>query len=87
MVPISDRDLQLARRLPDDIIQAGGGSVAHRLVELVGQHWGQHEMRARAELVEALLPIVEPLLEAGARVTNRERGVCEAIVLKWLERQ
>jgi hypothetical protein len=87
MVPISDRDLQLARRLPDDIIQAGGGSAAHRLVELVGENWGQYEMRARAELVEALLPIVEPLLEPGAKATDRERGVCQAVVLKWLERQ
>ncbi len=87
MAQISDRDLELARQLPDDFVGAGGGSAAHRLIELVGENWVRYRISARAELVEALLPILEPLLASRAKVTDRERGVCAAIVAKWLERQ
>ena len=87
MAQVSDRDLQLARQRPDDFVEAGGGSAAHGLIELVGENWVRYQMKARAELVEALLPILEPLLESGAKVTDREQGVCAAIVAKWMERQ
>ena len=72
MAQISDRDLELARQLPDDFVEAGGGDAAYRLIELVGENWVRSEIMARAELVEALLPILEPLHEAGARVTDQE---------------
>ena len=55
-------------KLPDDFVEAGGGSAAHRLVELVGENWVEYEIKARAELVEALLPILEPLLKSRAVV-------------------
>ena len=59
----------------------------YRLIELMGENWVRCEIKARAELVEALLPILEPLLEAGAMVTDQERGVCMAIVARWMQRQ
>ncbi|UCG87689.1 MAG: hypothetical protein JSW71_03835 [Gemmatimonadota bacterium] len=84
---MSDHDLQLARRLPDDFVAGSGGSAAHRLIEIVGENWVRYQIKARTELVEALLPILEPLLKPGARVSDRDRGVCEAIVAKWIGRQ
>ncbi len=87
MAQISDHDLELARQLPDDFVTAGGGDAAYRIIELVGEHWVRFAITARVELIAALRPILEPLLESGAKVSDRERGVCEAIVAKWLERQ
>jgi len=83
----TDRELELAHRLPDDFVEGGGGSAVQSLIELVGENWDRFAIGTRAELVEALLPILDPLLESGAEVTDRERGVCEAIVAKWMQRQ
>ena len=79
MAHVSDRDLELARRLPDDFTEGGSGSAVHRLIELVGENWVRYEIKARTELVEALLPILERLLEPGAKVTDLERGVSKGI--------
>jgi hypothetical protein len=83
----TDRDLELARRVPDGVVAAGSGDAAQRLIEIVGENWMRFPMTARAELVEALLPVLEPLVRQAAEVTDRERGICEAIVAKWMERQ
>jgi hypothetical protein len=82
----TDRDLELARKLPDDFLAARGGS-AQRLIEIVGDNWIRFPMNARAELVEALLPVVEAVLKREAGARDQDRGVCEAIVAKWMERQ
>ena len=87
MARITDGDIALARRLPDDFVAGGGGSAIQRLIEIVGQNWARLQMKARAELVEVLLPILEPLLAPGARVSRRDRDVCEAIVTEWIELQ
>ncbi len=39
LAQVSDRDLELARRLPDDLAEGGSGSAAHRLIELVCENW------------------------------------------------
>ena len=87
MARIHDRDLELARQLPDDFVVAGHGSAAYRLIEIVRENWAKHEIKARLELVDALLPVLEPLLEVGARVTEEKRLLCKVIVAKWMERQ
>ena len=81
MARIHDRDLDLARQLPDYFV-AGSGSAALRLIEIVRENWARYEIKARAELVDTLLPILEPLLEAGARVTEEKRLLCKVIVAK-----
>jgi len=87
MAKVSDHDLELARQLPDNFVVTGGGSAAYRHIELVGENWVRYQIKPRAELVEALLPIVEPLLEPGVEITSRDRGVCEMIVAVWMARQ
>jgi hypothetical protein len=83
----TDHDLELARRVPDDVVAAGSGDAAQRLIEIVGENWMRFPITARAELVEALLPVLEPLVRQAAKVADEQRGVCEAIVAQWMERQ
>lgn len=85
MCPISDRDLELARSLPDDLVAGGGGSAAHRLIEIVGENWVRFGILQRAELVDGLLPILEGLLHSGGGVTDAHRDACQATVTKWIE--
>ncbi len=86
MGKVSDSDRELARGLPDEFLRGSGVSV-NRVVELVSAHWGSHDKPARAELAQALLPILEELFYAGAYVTDGQRDLCEGVVTVWLERQ
>jgi hypothetical protein len=45
------------------------------------------DARPRAELAEALLPILERLLEPGKEVTNADRDLCEEVVASWVARR
>jgi hypothetical protein len=82
----TDSDRDLARRLPDEFVKCRG-SEADCVIELVEQYWSSYGTISRAHLVEALMPILGKLCEPGAQVTDRDRGVCEAIVATWLGRQ
>jgi hypothetical protein len=84
MADITDRDLDLARQLPDEFVAAGHASAAQRLIEIVLENWGRFGIRQRAELVDALLPLLTPLLEPGVRVTDSVRDACRATVAKWI---
>ena len=86
MGEVSRSDRALARGLPDEFLRGSGVSV-NRVVGLVNAHWGSHDNPARAELAQALLPILEELLYAGAYVTDGHRDLCEGVVTVWLERQ
>lgn len=86
MGEVSDSDRELARGLPDEFLRGSGVSV-NRVVELVSAHWGSHDNPVRAELTQALLPILEELLYTGAYVTDGHRDLCEGVVTVWLERQ
>ncbi len=86
MGKVSDRDREIARGLPDEFLR-GSGISGNRVVGLVSTHWGSHDDPARAELAQALLPILEELFHAEAYVTDGHRDLCEGVVTVWLERR
>ncbi len=86
MGKVSDRDRGIARGLPDEFLR-GSGISGNRVVRLVNAHWGSYDGPARAELAQALLPILEELFHAGAYVTDGHRDLCEGVVTVWLEEQ
>ena len=57
----------------------------YRVQQLVHRNWPSHSEDDRRRLVQELRPILEPLAEPGAEVTDAEREQCETIVMRWLE--
>jgi len=86
MTQFSDHDREMARSMPDEFLILSGNPI-DRLVEFVGRTWGTHDLGARAQLAQALLPIVLPLAECEVDVTDQQRDLCEAIVATWLARR
>jgi len=84
---VSDRDHEVARQLPDLFVKSSITGTEARVIELVSQYWMSYNAGARAELVEALLPLLTPLLEPGAVVSDQERDACEYVVVIWVARQ
>ncbi|UCG86054.1 MAG: hypothetical protein JSW71_19445 [Gemmatimonadota bacterium] len=82
---IGQEDRWCARRLPDDFVSRPGEGSA-RLRDVVKENWWGHDCNDRAQLVEALLPILSDLLRPGACVTEEHRDLCEGIVDAWLTR-
>ncbi|UCG89137.1 MAG: hypothetical protein JSW71_11605 [Gemmatimonadota bacterium] len=84
---VSGRDRDAARQLPDRFVKFPIGEAKTRITELVSQYWMSYDAWARAQLVEALLPLLKPLLESGAVVSDQERDLCEGIVASWVAGQ
>jgi hypothetical protein len=76
-------DRQIAQRLPDEFAQAGGGAI-DRITGLINRHWAHRSGSDRADLAEALLPILGELLEPGTPVTDEHRHCCEQVVTDWV---
>ena len=87
MAVVSDRDHEVARQLPDLFVKSPIAGTETRVIELVSQYWMSYDAGARVELVEALLPLLKPLLEPGAVVSDQERDACEYVVAIWVARQ
>jgi hypothetical protein len=83
---ISVQDRSAAQQLPDEFL-ALEGDAPSRVVQLVSRHWGQYEEKPRAQLSEALLPILEKLLGQGTQVGEEHRDLCEGLVAAWIFRQ
>ncbi|UCG88217.1 MAG: hypothetical protein JSW71_06640 [Gemmatimonadota bacterium] len=83
---ISVEDTWYAKRLPDDFIGRSGDAFS-RITQIVNENWWQHEGVALTRLVEALLPVLEPLENGGERVLDKYRGKCVDVVEKWLAGQ
>ena len=83
---VPDRDLAIASQLPDEFLQESGESL-DRIVRLVNRYWPEFEYVARADLVQALLPIMLDMLAVGEMTTTVHRRLCEAVVAVWLKRQ
>ncbi len=86
MTQASDRDRKLARGLPAAFRQCTGAPV-DRVVSLVMGHWGSHSPSDRAELAQALLPILEGLVQPGVTIIPLQSDLCENVVTVWLERK
>ena len=84
---VSDRDHEKARQLPDRFVKFPVGEASERIMELVSQHWKSYKAYARMDLAEALVLILEPLLEPGAVVSDRERELCDDAITKWVAAQ
>ncbi|UCG88597.1 MAG: hypothetical protein JSW71_08675 [Gemmatimonadota bacterium] len=84
---MSDRDREAARQLPDRFLKSPIAGAEARVIELVSQYWMSYDAAARAELVEALLPLLKPLLKADAVVGDQKRDACEYVVAIWVARQ
>jgi len=87
MATVSERDREMARRLPDEFLNTSEVDALDRVVQLVAHYWGYHKDTARAELVRVLLPTLRRLLEPGIEPTAVDRDVCEAMVASWLAGQ
>jgi hypothetical protein len=76
-------DGDVARRMPDDFI-ALDAVPSYRVMQIVRRHWPQHTEADRQRLVSVLRPLLEPLAEPGATITEDIRALCEAAVRTWL---
>lgn len=85
MAVMTDDDRWLARRLPDDFVNRGGDSYS-RVSKIVAENWWEYSGRALTELIEMLLPILEPIRSQGG-VTDALRSECESTVAAWLASQ
>ena len=85
MAVVSDRDRQLARRLPDEFLM-WPARPRERVAELVSAHWMSYDAQPRRELAQALPPVLEELAEPGREATD-PRDLCETIVAVWVARQ
>jgi hypothetical protein len=83
---VPDRDLEAARRLPTEFLSLSGAPL-DRVIELVNRHWDAYGQRSRAELVQALLPVLLDMLNQGPAAAEPYPGLCEGIVATWLKRQ
>lgn len=86
MTQVSDRDRKLARGLPAAFRKCTGAPV-DRVVSLVIGHWESYDPSDRAELAQALLPILEDLVQPGVHIIPEHSDLCENVVTVWLESQ
>jgi hypothetical protein len=87
MATVTERDREMARRLPDEFLESPDVEAIDRVVQLVAHYWGYHKDTARADLVRVLLPTLRRLLEPEIEPTAVDRDVCEAMVASWLAGQ
>jgi hypothetical protein len=83
---VPDHDLAIANQLPDEFLRESGESL-DRVVQLVNRHWSDFDYSARADLVQALLPVMLDMLAADTGATAVHRRLCEAVVAVWQKRQ
>ena len=88
MAEVSDQDRECARRLPDEFVQMldlplFGASVISGLID---KRWISYPAKAKQEFAAILEPILEPLTEKDATVTDELRQQCEVALAQWIER-
>jgi hypothetical protein len=80
---MTSEDQWYADRIPDDFVAASGDTIS-RISRIVTENWWQHGADSLAQLVEPLLPILEPLASTGGEVSESHREQCRSIVERWL---
>jgi len=84
---VSDADLVLARTLPEEFLR-GRGEPEDLLIDLINRHWGGgFDAIARAQLAQALLPLLLDMTNRRDAEMDVYRGLCEGVVATWLRRQ
>src|SRR3989338_7291019 len=79
-------DRATARELPEEFLQSGGTSI-ERALSLVLRHWGSYPPGHQRQLAQALVALLEPLLNAPPRtVPEALREECARVVALWEER-
>ena len=79
-------DRATARELPEEFLQSGGTSI-ERALSLVLRYWGSYPPGHQRQLAQALVALLEPLLNAPSRtVPEALREECARIVALWEER-
>ena len=78
-------DIPCLRELPNAFLRAEG-TAQERVLRLVDRCWADYSERQRRELTQALLALLQPLLDDGRAADNRIRERCEAAVSQWLVR-
>ena len=53
---------------------------------MINRYWAAYAEPARGELAQALLPVLEELVEPGAPVTEQHRERCVKVVVDWTDR-
>jgi len=76
----------VGRRLPEAFLERDGSALA-RTAALLDHHFPFSPLPARQDLIQELVPLLSPLLEPGAAVTEEIRRECERTVTRWLEGQ
>ena len=72
-----------ARQIPEEFLQARGTPV-ERILRTVYRHWGAYPEGERRQLAQALLALLEPLLNAPlGTVPENLRKECERVVSEW----
>ena len=89
MTVVSNHDRECARLLPDDFVrmQRVPISAVNVIRSLIVLCWMSYPAQAKRELAEILEPILEPLTEKDATVTDELRQQCEEAVVQWIEQQ
>lgn len=82
---VPDRDLEIARQLPEEFLR-GSGDPLDRVVRMVNRYYSGFDFSARADLVQALLPVMLDMLADGGGATTVHRRLCEAVVAVWRKR-
>jgi hypothetical protein len=76
-------DYWFAMRLPDDFA-ARPGNAFSRLWKVVTENWSDYEGLELTRLMELLFPVLEPLTETDAVISDELRGRCVDLVDRWL---
>ena len=75
-----------AKRLPDDFV-ARSGDAFSRITQIVNENWWEYDGVSLTHLVEALLPVLEPLETGSEKVLDEYRRKCVEVVEEWLAGQ
>jgi hypothetical protein len=86
MAQITAADRSAAQHLPDAFRELSDDALS-RVVELVTRYWDDFDAQPRARLAEALLPLLEKLLDPDAGITEEDHDLCEGIVGSWIFRR
>jgi hypothetical protein len=75
-------DKSYAKRLPDDFVARSGDTFA-RISQIVTEQWWEQDGIALSHLIEALMPVLEPLAIPGEAVHDGHRDRCVEVVKNW----